>query len=67
MSQHHKPDGAETPNPGGGTVAGRAPLPIVQEGEAAKLIDPDAPIGSPGAAADREQAKERDESPKARP
>lgn len=37
-----------------GTVAGRAPAPVVPK------PDPDeAPTGSPGAAADREQAKER--------
>jgi hypothetical protein len=37
-----------------GTIAGRAPAPVVPK------PDPDeAPTGSPGAAADREQAKER--------
>lgn len=37
-----------------GTVAGRAPAPVVPKPDA-----DEAPSGSPGAAADREQAKER--------
>jgi len=37
-----------------GTVAGRAPAPVVPKPEA-----DEAPTGSPGAVADREQAKER--------
>lgn len=37
-----------------GTVAGRAPAPVVPKPEA-----DEAPTGSPGAGADREQARER--------
>ncbi len=37
-----------------GTIAGRAPAPVAPKPDA-----DDAPTGSPGAASDREQAKER--------
>ena len=57
MQDDRKRDDTDPRMSDAGTVAGRAPAPVAPKPDA-----DDAPTGSPGAATDREQAKERQQA-----